>query len=185
MRHILTRMAVCVFWLLAMQAPFSHAQEQTEDANLLKAAFIYNFAKFTRWPDEVWAGEESPLNLCLAGSDSLTDAVEMLEGKPVKEHRVSIKQISELQDLSPCHMLYIASSEGPHLDEILGSAQGKSILTISELSDFASAGGMIELIQQEGHTRFIINKQVANQHGLRFSSRLLSLAIVNLQKASP
>ena len=49
--------------LLLMPLPAA-AQDVTEPA--LKAAFIYNFAKFTEWPADVMTTAE-PLSLCVLG----------------------------------------------------------------------------------------------------------------------
>ena len=50
LRRITTRLLIfsCLFVMNVVQS--STAQTRVEDDLLVKAAFIYNFAKFTRWP---------------------------------------------------------------------------------------------------------------------------------------
>ena len=161
-------------WLLASSA-YAVEQDSTEEQGLFKAAFIYNFAKFTRWPEHTWNGNSS-LILCTAGKDELVGYLKRLGGKIIKGHSVSIQSLKKAQSAEHCHLLYIASSEKKHYADILKSVRDKPILSISELAGFGRSGGIIELYREAGRTRLIINLNVARKSGLEISSRLLMLA---------
>lgn len=53
----------------------------SEDERLLRAAFIYNFTKFTNWPENTEEEQGKPLFLCTTGIDKLVYAIDQLEGK--------------------------------------------------------------------------------------------------------
>ncbi|MCU7840128.1 MAG: YfiR family protein [Candidatus Thiodiazotropha sp. (ex Troendleina suluensis)] len=165
-----------VFWTLSIAWPIAIAQDLQQEENLLKAVFIYNFAKFTRWPEAIGNEGNSPLNICSLGSDELVSELERLSGRNIKGHPVTIESKKDKKNLQNCHVLYLAHSLQQQYIKIIKSLAEKPILTISELPDFARSGGIIELYHKEGRISFIINLHIARKAGLDFSSRLLNLA---------
>ena len=153
----------------------SHAVAEGESANesaLLKAAYIYNFAKFTRWEQ---MPEEDVLHLCVLGRDSLSDPLQHLAGKWVGERHISVNMLSHLHD-AECHIIYFSASQQAHYRSQLQGLAGQPLLTISELSGFAVDGGMIELFEEQGRIRFRVNLEAVEAGGLTLSSRMLNLA---------
>jgi len=179
-----TRLLICAgLWLLASTTHIAIAQNSAEEERLFKAAFIYNFAKFTRWPEHIWNGQDS-LTLCTAGKDELASDLKRLSGKMIKGHLVSIQPLKTVQTPEHCNLLYIAKSEKKRYADILKSVRNKPVLSISELPHFGRSGGIIELYREKGRTRLIINLGVARKSGLEISSRLLMLAKVIDKEAS-
>jgi hypothetical protein len=172
-------------WLIAGATHIANAQTAAEDEHLIKAAFIYNFAKFTHWPDNTWKQPNDPLNLCTTGEDKLVDELERLDGKKIKEHPVSILSLKNTQTPKHCHLLYIATSENKNFKDILKSVHGEAVLTVSLLPGFTGTGGMIEFKPEKDQTRFIINLGVAREAGLILSSRLLNVADVINNEVAP
>ena len=173
---------VCLFVAGTMQV--ATAQTRAEEDNLLKAAFVYNFAKFTNWPEGTWKQRNTPLNLCTAGKDGLVSKLEHLAGKIIKQRPVTILSLNDMQVPKNCHLLYIASSEKNHYKNILKSVRAEPVLTISELPHFARSGGIIEFDRRKDQTHFIINLAAAREAELVLSSRLLSLAeVINNEEA--
>ena len=161
------------------------AQKLTDDERLFKAAFIYNFAKFTSWPDDTWTNDDAPLILCTAGQDELIEDLKRLGGKIVKGRSVSIRPVKKQAAPGSCHVLYIAQSEKKRYAKILESVRKKPVLTVSELPRFGSSGGIVELYREKNKTRFIINIDSSREAGLTLSSRLLRLAVVVDQDTTP
>jgi len=62
------------------------------------------------------------------------------------------------------------------LSAYLQLAYKRSILTVSDIENFASQGGIIGFIEQNGKVRFEINLDAAQQSKIRINSRLLNLA---------
>ena len=58
----------------------------------------------------------------------------------------------------------------------IDAAAGLPVLTVGEADNFTRDGGIISFYAQGTKIRFEINKQVAENAGLRISSRLLRLA---------
>ena len=75
-----------------------------------------------------------------------------------------------------CHILFVAGSETPRLPGILGALGKAPVLTVSDLEDFAAAGGMIQFYVRDEKIRFEINQQAAEDAGLKIDARLLQLS---------
>lgn len=177
---------VCAgLWLLVCAAPVASADEVAGEEQLLKAVFIFNFAKFTRWPENAWKAQADPLVMCTAGEDALVEALGQLGGKTVQGRPVNLQRLAGMTSARNCHVIYIAVSEQKNTMGIIKSVQGEPVLTVSELPQFDQRGGIIKLYRENGRIRFIINLSAANGAGLTFSSRLLDLAVVVNQDEAP
>lgn len=165
-------------WLVVSAMPSALAQDSAEEKRLLKAAFIYNFAKFTRWPDTVWGRGDDPLHLCIAGEDQVIGALKQLGGKTIKGRNVSIRPLTEAHNPGDCHVLYVASSEQDQYLPIVDTMRNAPVLTVSEIPRFGRSGGIIELFQEKERIRFIVNQGASRMAGLKLNSRLLNLAVV-------
>lgn len=174
MKRRLTTLLACACLLIINVTQVVNAQDDV----LVKAAFIYNFTKFTRWPENTWVRQNAPLNLCVIGKDALSAALEPLNTKIIKGHPVTIHHLKSIQAENDCHLLYIATSEKNNYKDVLKSVQNQPVLTISEISGFVRSKGIIELYRGKNQTHFIINLAVAEDAGLELSSRLLDLAVV-------
>lgn len=159
------------------------AEIEYEDERLFKAAFTYNFAKFTIWPENT-PGQDGPLILCTIGKSKLVTDLNRLGGKFIKGRAVAIKEVTGNQTKDHCHILYIAKSEKREVAEILNSINNKPVLTVSDLSNFVKTGGIIQFYRKNGKTNLIINLDTARKSGLEISSRLLILAeVINTEEA--
>jgi len=74
-------------------------------------------------------------------------------------------------------MLYVAVSEQQRYPDLVKSARGQPVLTVSELPGFSDSGGIIEIFREHERIRFIINLGVARRAGLEISPNLLKLAV--------
>ncbi|MCW8933575.1 MAG: YfiR family protein [Gammaproteobacteria bacterium] len=160
------------------------AEIDSEEERLFKAAFTYNFAKFTIWPENT-PGNNGPLILCTIGKSKLINDLNRLEGKNIKGRAVAIEKVSSDKSKDHCHILYIAKSEKNRVANILKSINRKPILTVSEISNFIEKGGVIQFYRKDGKTNLIINLNTARKSGLEISSRLLILAEVVNNEETP
>jgi hypothetical protein len=167
------------FGLFLQMADFSSlAQTPPPSEYQLKAAFIYNFAKFIDWPPEAFADEKSPFIIGILGDDpfgkSLEDAV---NGRTINTHPIAIQTFRDAAAATGCHMLFISSSAKEKLPAIIEKLQGTTVLTVGENDQFIAAGGMINFVEDAKKIRFQINDTAAKAARLKMSSKLLSLAL--------
>jgi hypothetical protein len=80
--------------------------------------------------------------------------------------------------LEPCHIVFLGRAEQGRFKTVLAKLARLPILTVSDIDDFAQAGGMIGVVEVERSIWFAINLTVARQANLKLSSRLLKLATI-------
>ncbi len=143
----------------------------------VKAAFLYNFAKFIEWPPRAFQDSAQPFRIALLGQDPFGPELEkMLSGKTLYDRPLLVKKISTPEEARDCQILFIASSEQGRLEKILAALDGSPVLTVGEMDRFAERGGMIGFTMEDKRVRFNINQLSASAAGLRISSELLKLA---------
>lgn len=171
---------LCVAAGLAVLAPA--AQGQTGPAPTeyeVKAAFLYNFAKFVSWPPAAFPDAEAPFQLGILGDDPFGEALaRLVASQRVQGRPFVIVHGRSPAELARCHILFISDSEQSRLAQHLAALrQAHSYaLTVSDLDDFRAAGGMIHFVLERSRVRFQINPDSATAAGLTISSKLLSLA---------
>jgi len=139
----------------------------------LKAAFLYNFAKFVEWPA---AGQQEEFTLCVIGGNPFGAALNPLSSSPVRGRAVVVTRLSDPEEISRCNMLFVDALALDRLPVILQRSRDAHVLTVADIDGFTRRGGMIGLVSEDNRIRFDINTRAANDAGLRVSSRLLSLA---------
>lgn len=163
---------------LALLLPASAgAQESQPSEYQIKAAFLFNFAKFVEWPPASFADENAPLVIGILGDNPFSgDLDRIIQNKTINGHPLAIKQFHSPVEARNCQMLFISASEKKRLTEIFEGLRGTSVLTVSETDSFTEAGGMINFIFENKKIRFQINDEAAKSARLKISSKLLSLA---------
>jgi hypothetical protein len=149
--------------------------EQAFDEYQVKAAFLYNFAKFVQWPSEAFQTATEPIAICVLGQDpfgrSLADTV---AGRAIEGRSIVVRHISDIKQAAGCHVLFISSAENKRSPPMLAEIK-TGILTVGD-SDASIAGTVINFKLNNGKVHFDINVDAAEREKLQISSRLLSLA---------
>lgn len=153
----------------------TYAQDAA-DEYAVKAAYLFNFAKFVEWPPQALPTRQSPVTLCIAGRDPFGNALETTGDKSLRERPLVIRRLSRLEEFTHCHLLFLSDSESTRLGQILAKLKNGPILTVSDISGFADAGGMIGLVNVGQRIRFEINLPAVQKANLKISSQLLKLA---------
>lgn len=159
-------------------AALNKAEKAKHSEYKVKAAYLYNFAKFVEWPAEVLADPSLPLSICVYGKDPFGSALDTIKDKTVKGRKLVIERYSGINDLKECQITFISPSEKNNLAVILKKIKDMHMLTVSDMEGFADRGGMINLNKKENKIRLEINLEAAQQSGLKISSKLLKLAKV-------
>ena len=143
----------------------------------VKAAFLYNFAKFVNWPDSAFSSVDEPLGVCVLGTDPFGAVLDKsLEGRTAHGRNLLIRRGSDLAALGRCHVLFVGTVAHEPLARIMQRVGGSGALTVGETHGFFDLGGIIRLDVEDGKVRFDVNAGRADEAGLRVSSQLLKLA---------
>ncbi len=173
--------AVASAWLTLTPAVCA---QQIDEAKALrvKAAYLYNFAKFIGWPSDAFEDEETPFVIGVLGDDPFgrsldtTVKAKKIGRRPVAIQRLRWSRQADRAKLEDCHVLYISDSERHRLGEIFAMLEDHPVLLVADTPDFASGGGMIGFVLEEQRIIFEINREALEQAELRASAKLLKLA---------
>jgi hypothetical protein len=168
--------AACAALLLGAPRPAIALPPAAASEYQLKAAFLYNFAKFVDWPPGSFASAVAPFRLCVLGLDPFGSELDStLEGKSVNGHPIALVRNAGEEDVTQCHVVFVAGSEASRLSRLLGRLPA-GVLTVADLPRFAEHGGMIGFVMAGSRVNFEINPEAAEKARVRISSKLLKLA---------
>ncbi len=173
-RLLLMTILLCGLMISPMTTVSLRADHALEDH--IKVAYLLNFARFVTWPDRAFKESTAPIVICILGRDPIDGALHTITGKRVGNRPLIIRRLLTLDELVPCHLLYVGENGAPPVHQILATLKNQPILTISSLPRFSQEGGMITFTLIAHHIRFEINLATAQDAGLFISSRLLKLA---------
>jgi hypothetical protein len=160
-----------------MTFPYAWAQSGPPSEYEIKAAFLYNFAKFIEWPTDQFVAPGSPIVIGVVGQDPFDGVLDQtVKDKTINGRSLLIKRSNAVQDLKSCHILFVSPSEKKRLPQIMSGLAQASVLTVSETEQFLQEGGIINFVIENNRVRFDINKGMADRARIRISSKLLGLA---------
>jgi hypothetical protein len=164
------------------------AQVQDEDREPeIKAAFLYNFGLYTRWPKGAAGGNDDKFVIGVLGKKATLPFLKVAaENKTVHNKKIVVRHFASPDDYQPCHILFVtAEADGEkegaaakRLEAVIKKTNGKPVLIVSESEGFAKKGATINLIIDNNRVRFEINPERAKAAGLQISSNLLKLGIL-------
>ena len=173
LKNLAVRLAMAA---LAVTAFHANAQEAVTDEYQVKAAFLYNFAKFVEWPSGA-LGRSPAIAICVLGQNPFGRVLEdTVSGKTVDGKTFVVRRVSDGKSAALCQILFVSSSERSRLESMLGELRAGHVLTVGETDSFIDEGGIINLKLDSGKVQIQININAAEQAGVRISSKLLSLA---------
>jgi hypothetical protein len=171
-------------WLAALAAagalivaPSMQGQHAKPTEYEVKATYLYNFSRFVEWPARAARAQGDSFAICVLGQDPFGPALNaILADETVAGKSVIAKAIPAPQDAANCRVLFISSSEGSRLKQILAALGDASVLTVSDLPEFTRRGGMVQFVLEGNRVRFEVNLATAEHAGLTLSSELLKVA---------
>ena len=142
----------------------------------VKAAFLYNFARFIEWPDAVFNAPQSPFVIGVLGEDPFGGALgEIVGHEKGGGRRIEIRRWGQAHEVAGCHLLFV-NPDLPDRLTVLRSLPAEGLLTVGDGEGFVESGGIIGLIVEQNRVRFEVNLAGAERAGLVLSSKLLNLA---------
>ena len=174
---LLRKLAILI--LVGLAAPLGQvwAFASTDLEYQVKAAFLYNFAKFVEWPADMFEGDGEALVLCVAGDDPFGGSLDgVVRGETLNGRRLVVHRTRDLSEIQECHVVFVPRSERSRQERILDSVRHRGVLTVGETDGFLTGGGIIRFVLDQNKVRFDVNLEAAESSGLKLSSKLLRLA---------
>jgi hypothetical protein len=149
------------------------AEDYSEDA--VKAAFLYRFAGYVTWPQELGSG--APFTIAVLGADGTVGALErLLPNHSIRNHHAQVRRIQRVQDLGDAQMLYVVSGHPEQARKVIGALNGQPVLVVTDEEGGLEEGSVVNFLLVDRRVRFEISLSAAEDHRLKISSELLSVA---------
>ncbi|HTF89258.1 MAG TPA: YfiR family protein [Planctomycetota bacterium] len=161
----------------AIAAPAASMLATVSDEFSIKAAFLFNFAHYVKWPKSGFESADAPLIVAVFGKNPFDKVLEnAFKGKLVDEHPLLVVYFESRAELKNCHMIYVPESEFSDLDRICDNYKDHPVLIVSESIAAAEQGAQVGFYAEKSKVRFAINELAAKAARLEVSSELLKLA---------
>ena len=178
-RHVMTATAM-LLWSSLMHPATLRADDSESPLRAweyeVKAAFLYNFVKFVKWPDNVQA-RTGPIDVVILGRDPFGARLdEALDSKLAHGRSFRVRRVRALRDLGDCEVVFLSSQMDEPAAAVLKALEGKPVLTIGDVEGLTDLGAVINISVEDRRVRFDVNLVAAKRHRLTVSSHLLRLA---------
>jgi hypothetical protein len=147
------------------------AQNSDEE---LRAAYIYNFAKYIRWPTD---NQIFVIGIYSVNTDAAIALKTTLKGKKIAGKDIVIKILDDNHTAASCQIIYCPDIENKKLASLLEMISQKPVLLVTK-EDLIKKGAMISFLIEDEKIRFKLKKDALTKAGLFPTEGLLRLAIV-------
>ncbi len=165
-------------WLTAIILFCSSLQGHADTSSgefKLKAAFIFNFAKYVEWPNSSFS-QQNEFCIATLGRSPLDKELAKLSGKIIQNRNVVFRQFNSIEETAQCQVLFISRSELGKQTSIADFFRNTPVLTLSDKNDFSKSGVMLSLVDENGKIVFDVNIQEMHHARLKPNPQLLRLA---------
>jgi hypothetical protein len=161
--------------LLLAQGRICHAGPVSKEYQL-KAAFLYNFAKFVEWPPQSFASADSPIVIAVLGNSPFGDELQKaVAGRKINGRAIVVRSAQSAGAARGAQLLFVSAAEDGRFGDFR-DAVGEGVLIVGESDACARRGGIIIFTLDGDKLRFEINMASATQSGLKISAQLQKLA---------
>lgn len=152
----------------------SPQMKDVDTTAVVKAAYIYNFAKLIDWPS---ANKEGNFIIGVYGTTSVyKELINKYSTKRIGTQDIEIKKLSESPAVGSVHVLFVAQSNIKDLKAILSNLQYEPVLVITESDGAINTGSIINFLVIDNSLKFELNVSEAKNRQLIVGSRLKDLA---------
>jgi len=152
-----------------------NAQASSADYKL-KAAYIYQFTKFAQWPETSFDNNKSPIVICVMGKSPFEKTLDSFSSRSSQNRSLKVEYLAKPENIADCHVVFVGQSLEKNLDNILLKLKNHSVLSVSDIDDFAMRGGIIGFVKKQRRVGIEINVTVSKSSGVMLSSKLLEVS---------
>ncbi|HZZ58845.1 MAG TPA: YfiR family protein [Opitutaceae bacterium] len=168
-------LAAALAWAAAA-APLRGISASQQLDYQIKAAYLYNFAKFVEWPPPPLEPGK-PFRVGVLGDpDAFAIIADTLRGKKVAGHPLEVALLGSDADAADCRVVFILRTSPLTPAQFHSQVRSAPVLLVGEKEGFAAAGGDIGFVPRGDNLRYQVNLPAAQRAGLRLSGQLANLA---------
>ncbi len=176
LRHACHRNLLCILLMMISGASFGESGTDSREYQI-KAAFLYNFMRFTEWPAGSFAEATSPIRVGTYCTGPFSGMLERLvANRAVNGRKIVVTQLAAAESAKSMHAVFICANGNAILAGIEDAVKASPVLTVSESDRSVPGNACIHFLVEAGRVRFEINMTACDRAGLRVSAQLQKLA---------
>ncbi len=165
------RLLLCFFLFFIVQN--GRVQAQT-DINSAYSLFIYNFAKYSQWPD----GNSGSFKISVLGKSTVYNELKKISAsKKINGRAIEVVNIKSVSEIGQPDLLFVPTAESGELANIINNTGGKPIMVISEKKGSFESGACISFyVGDDSKLKFQINDKELTSRNLKMAQSLKNMA---------
>ena len=167
---------VLVF-LLHLSCGKSYAVEEAQALEAseyeLKAAYIYNFLKFTNFKNK---SSKKGYKVCVFVDASVYEDFFGLEGKVLNKRKLKVFLKSSEDSFKECHVLFVPADSSEEIVKLSKKSLEENFILVDESEESCSLGGIISFFQDNKRLKFRVNRESIENRDFTLSAQLLRVA---------
>jgi hypothetical protein len=146
-----------------------------EDQRAVRAAYLFNLTKYVAWPRT-----SRELKICSEADEHTGELLrKILDGKNSEGRVVHVILRPSGAEQKNCAILYLGNASLKKVAEAIQEVGTLPVLTVGDDPQFVHRGGMVGLVRSEDQIQLHVNIIAVQAAGIKMSSRLLSIAVVD------
>ena len=166
---------IFLFSAVAIYAQQVPKMDEKNTAAMVKACYLYNFAKLVDWPDDYKKGNF--IISVMGSSDLHQELVKGYNSKQIGSQQIEIRKISKTLNISKCHVLFVGDECCDILPDIVKALKDKPTLIVGDCPDALDMGATLNFVFYKGQWMYTLNTTNAAEKNLFIGSTLKSLAL--------
>ena len=146
------------------------AQNSLEDGYAL---FLYNFAKYSSWPDDITAFE-----FVVYGDPKVTKSLKTIAlNKKINGKAIKAKDYQSEEDFNGAQIIFVSKQKSAEFGMILKKTEGKPIMVVTEKPGMEKQGACVSfLLDSQNRLKFRLNENALHQNRLKMANSLKTMA---------
>jgi hypothetical protein len=170
--------AHCILLLIAALSLLplrTRAQENPLDEYTVKAALLFNIAKYTDWPPRAFSDSDEPIVIGVLGDDPFGSTLDrIVEGRSINGRPIVIRRASGIAPLEGAHLIFVSASQ-PQAPQDCTALERAGILTVGD-TPFTADYAAVSISLDGDKVAFTVDLERSRRIGASISSQLLKFA---------
>ncbi len=163
---------------LAILGSVSARAEDGVREHQIKAAFLYNFAKFIEWPENAFAAGNAALEFgSFCGDDFNAELATIVKERKINAHPLRVRAMTTPQDAASVQVVFVCREQEMQFPAVRRATSGRPILLVGESQAARDGGAAINFVVVDDKVRFEIRVDGAERASLKVSAQLQKLAV--------
>lgn len=167
----------------------AHTQAQPVDQDLVHAAYVVNFLRYSEWPERDAERTDGEVTVLVVGPSRVARAMRRVAegagasmGRPIRVRSIRPDPSGAgFHDhveryVRTAHAVFVADTDPQLVGMVLGLSHLRPVLTVGIGEEFVRAGGMLALIRDGRNVTFTTNEHAIRTSPVTVSSRVLKIA---------